>query len=43
MMDVNIVNMTMPHFFWGGGVLCKDKFEQYPWQFHQMEKYFDLH
>jgi len=32
-----------PFLLGGGGVLCKDKFEQYPWQFHQMEKYFDLH
>jgi hypothetical protein len=26
-----------------GGFHAKIKFEQYPWQFHQMAKYFDLH
>jgi len=30
-------------FLLSGGFHANIKFEQYPWQFHQMEKYFDLH
>jgi hypothetical protein len=30
-------------FLLSGGFHAKIKFEQYPWQFHQMAKCFDLH
>ncbi len=30
-------------FLFNDGFHAKIKFEQYPWQFHQMVKHFDLH